>query len=78
MTDNPNDPNYQNPDLKLVTVEALKYHTHDGKAYNVGDTYDIEARYVESVAAQGMAVRVDRAAHAQRQRAEAPKPIPER
>ncbi len=46
---------------KMVTVEALEYHTYDGKEYQVGDTYDIDEQYVESVALQGKAVRVDRA-----------------
>ena len=45
---------------KTVTVEALEYHTYDGKEYEVGDTYDIDEQYVESVASQGKAVRVDR------------------
>ncbi len=45
---------------ETVTVEALEYHTYDGKEYQVGDTYAIDAQYVDSVASQGKAVRVDR------------------
>lgn len=46
---------------KTVTVEALAAHTYDGESYEVGDTYDIEEQYAESVVLQGKAVRVDRA-----------------
>lgn len=35
-----------------VKVEALEYHTHEGKAYNAGDTYQIEAEMVDSIVAQ--------------------------
>ncbi len=38
-----------------VSVTALKEHTHDGKAYKTGDTYDVDASQVENLAAQGMA-----------------------
>lgn len=40
---------------KKVRVTALKDHTHDGKAYHEGDTYDLDEALVESLAAQGMA-----------------------
>jgi len=42
---------------KTVTVESLKWHTHDGKAYPAGTSYEIDAQDAESVIAQGMAVR---------------------
>lgn len=42
---------------KTVTVESIKWHTHDGKAYPIGTAYEIEAHLLESVIAQGMAVR---------------------
>ena len=38
-----------------VTVEALQLHTYDGKTYDVGDTYAIDAQYAESVVVQGKA-----------------------
>lgn len=47
---------------KTVKVEALEYHTYDGNEYQIGDTYDIDEALADSVAAQGKAVRVDRAA----------------
>jgi arginine/lysine/ornithine decarboxylase len=49
---------------KTVTVEALQWHTYNGKEYNVGDTYDIDEQLVDSVAFQGKAVAVDRVARA--------------
>ena len=49
---------------KMVTVEALKYHTTAGEAYDVGDTYDVPEHAVENLITQGMAVRVDRVAAA--------------
>lgn len=45
---------------KTVPVEALQAHTYDGKEYQVGDTYDIDEQYADSVAVQGKAVRTDR------------------
>lgn len=45
-----------------VTVEALQPHSYQGQDYEIGDTYDIAADVADSVAAQGKAVRVDRAA----------------
>jgi hypothetical protein len=47
---------------KTVKVEALKYHTNAGEAYDVGDTYDVDEAAVDNLVHQGMAVRVDRAA----------------
>jgi hypothetical protein len=52
---------------KKVTVEALKYHTTAGEEYQVGDTYQVDEAAVENLTAQGMAVRVDRVAHAREQ-----------
>lgn len=49
---------------KTVKVEALQWHTHQGTAYDVGDTYDIDEQLVDSVQFQGKAVRVDRVQHA--------------
>ena len=50
----------------MIQVETLKYHTNAGKEYQVGDTYDVADHAVESLAANGFAVRVDRAAHAKK------------
>lgn len=47
---------------KKVKVEALKYHTNAGEAYDVGDTYDVDESAVESLGTMGFAVRVDRVA----------------
>jgi hypothetical protein len=49
-----------------VKVEALKYHTNAGKAYQVGDTYEVDEAGVDNLVHQGMAVRVDRVAHAKK------------
>lgn len=69
-------------DAKGIKVEALKYHTYNGKEYQVGDTYDFfpvnepsgpsADDQVASLQATGFAARVDRAdvAKAQRQTAE--------
>ena len=57
---------------KTVTVEALQAHTYNGKSYDVGDVYEIDEQYAESVAAQGKAVRVDRVDHAKAQAKAAP------
>ncbi len=35
-----------------VKVEALEYHTHEGKAYEAGDTYQIAEDFVDSIVAQ--------------------------
>jgi hypothetical protein len=51
---------------KKVTVEAIKYHTHAGEEYQVGDTYDVDEDAVASLQAQGMAIRTDRAAVAKK------------
>jgi hypothetical protein len=45
---------------KKVTVEALKFHTNAGEAYQVGDTYDVEEHAVDNLTNLGMAVRTDR------------------
>ena len=52
---------------KTTTVEALQWHTYNGKEYNIGDTYQIDDALVDSVTTQGKAVRTDRVAHAKRQ-----------
>ncbi len=56
-----------------VTVEALEYHTYDGEEYQVGDTYDIDEQYVDSLRVQGKAVRVDRVKVAKKADADAKK-----
>ena len=58
---------------KTVKVEALKYHTTAGTAYEVGDTYEVPEAGVDNLVNQGMAVRVDRAAVAKQQAADAKK-----
>lgn len=50
-----------------VSVTALKFHTRDGKEYQPGDTYSVEAHEVDNLVAQGMAkpseqVKADEAA----------------
>ena len=47
-----------------VTVEALKFHTTAGQAYQIGDTYEVDESAVANLEFQGMAIRVDRVAHA--------------
>jgi hypothetical protein len=42
-----------------VKVKALQEHTAFGKAYKVGDTYEIDEAFADSVVVQGKAVRVD-------------------
>jgi len=59
---------------KKVTVEALKYHTTAGEEYQIGDTYDVDEAAVENLTTQGMAVRVDRVAHAKAAEKAAAKP----
>jgi hypothetical protein len=51
---------------KKVTVEAIKFHTNAGEAYEIGDSYDVDESAVDSLAANGFAIRVDRAAHAKK------------
>ncbi len=47
---------------QTVSVRALQAHTYDGKSYDAGDTYDIDAQYVDSVMSQGKAAPTDPAA----------------
>ena len=42
-----------------VKVTAAQWHTYDGKEYDVGDTYDLPADLVASLAAQGKAFAID-------------------
>ena len=42
-----------------VTVKALKYHTTEGKEYQEGDTYDVDASKVDNLVANGMAAPVE-------------------
>jgi hypothetical protein len=56
-----------------VKVESIKYHTTDGKEYPVGATYSVDESAVDNLAAQGMALRVDRAQVAKDQAAAAEK-----
>jgi hypothetical protein len=56
---------------QAIKVEALKAHTYNGKAYEVGDTYDFYPStepsgisadaQADSLLAAGLAARVDRA-----------------
>jgi hypothetical protein len=52
---------------KTVTMESIQWHTHDGKDHPIGDTYELPADLVDSVQAQGKAVRADRVEVAQRE-----------
>lgn len=45
---------------KTVTVEALQVHTAFGKAYKVGDVYEIDEAFADSIVVQGKAKRVMR------------------
>lgn len=45
-------------DTKTVTVQAVQWHTYNGKAYEIGDTYELDEALVDSVQAQGKAFRV--------------------
>lgn len=38
-----------------VSVTAIKYHTNNGKAYEAGDTYDVDPGDVDNLQANGMA-----------------------
>lgn len=49
---------------KTVKVKALQEHTAFGKAYKVGDTYEIPETHLESIIAQGKAAPVAPAAPA--------------
>ena len=42
-----------------VKVKALQEHTAFGKAYKVGDVYEIDAAFAQSVVTQGKAELVD-------------------
>lgn len=42
-----------------VTVTALRTHTHDGKEYQEGDTYEVEAEALENLRVLRMAVPSD-------------------
>ena len=43
---------------KTVKVKALKAHSYNAVWYEAGSLYDIDEQYADSVANQGMAVRV--------------------
>lgn len=62
---------------KMVTVEALKYHTNAGEEYQAGDTYEVEESALDNLAYLGMAVPVDRAERARgaAKAAKASKPV---
>jgi hypothetical protein len=47
---------------KTVTVEALQAHTSFGKAYEIGDQYEIDEAFVDTVVVQGKAKRVEKPA----------------
>lgn len=44
-------------DQKTVNVTATEWHTYNGKAYEIGDTYEIPEDLVDSVVAQRKAKR---------------------
>lgn len=46
---------------KTVTVESIEWHTHDGKTYPVGATYEAPADLVDSLVVQGKAKPVEKA-----------------
>jgi hypothetical protein len=46
--------------MATVTVKALQLHTYDGKEYKVGDIYEIDELYADSVKVQGKAERVEK------------------
>lgn len=39
---------------KKVSVTALKYHTNDGKEYQEGDEYEVDAAKADSLVALSM------------------------
>lgn len=43
---------------ETVTVKALKYHTHEGKEYHEGDSYEVDASKVDNLIAGGWAAPV--------------------
>jgi len=45
--------------VDTVTVKALKYHTAEGKEYQEGDTYDVDASKVDNLVTQGMVALVE-------------------
>jgi hypothetical protein len=45
--------------MATVKVKALQLHTYDGKEYKVGDVYEIDEVYADSVKVQGKAERVE-------------------
>lgn len=53
---------------KTVTVTASQLHTHNGKTYHPGDTYEIDEAYASSVEGQGKAFRLAKPeAHAKKE-----------
>lgn len=48
------------PKAKKITVEAIKAHTNAGESYDVGDEYEVDEAAVDSLVAQGFAIRTDR------------------
>jgi hypothetical protein len=46
-------------DKKTVTVKALVDHTGFGKSHKAGDTYEIDADFLDSIVEQGKAASVD-------------------
>lgn len=41
-----------------VTVQALEQHTNQGKAYDVGETYEVDRATADSLVVQGKAAPV--------------------
>lgn len=44
---------------KTVKVRALQAHSYNGKNYDVGDTYDLDAQLLDSLRIQGKAESAD-------------------
>jgi hypothetical protein len=49
-----------------VTVTATQWHTHQGKEYPEGATYEVDAATAESLIVQGKAVRAEDAPPAEK------------
>ncbi len=49
-----------------VTVEALQFHTYNGKAYDAGDIYDVDPVLVDTLGVQGKAKPVEVVAYSKR------------
>lgn len=48
----------------MAKVKALKWHTHQGQAHDIGEVYEVDAGDVDNLQAQQMAAPVEDAAPA--------------